>query len=150
MMTVAKALGGGLPIGVTLVTDAVAEVMQVGDHGSTFAGGPVICRAAEVVLKRVSDPAFLAHVRDMGSLLTERLEEIHSPRIKDIRGSGLMVGVEFDIEVAPLIQAGLDHGVLMLNAGTKVLRLLPPLIVEANHVDQFVNTLDQILSETAA
>jgi predicted acetylornithine/succinylornithine family transaminase len=150
MMTVAKALGGGLPIGVTLVTDAIAEVMQPGDHGSTFAGGPVICRAAEVVLKRVSSPAFLGHVRDMGSLLVERLEEMHSPRIKDVRGLGLMVGVEFDIEVAPLIQAGLEHGVLMLNAGTKVLRLLPPLIVEEGHIGQFVNTLDQILSETTA
>jgi acetylornithine/N-succinyldiaminopimelate aminotransferase len=150
MMTVAKALGGGLPIGVTLVTDAVAEVMQPGDHGSTFAGGPVVCRAAEVVLKRVSDPSFLAHVRDMGTLLMERLDEMHSPRIKEVRGLGLMVGVEFDIEVAPLIQAGLQHGVLMLNAGTNVLRLLPPLIVEASHIDQFANTLDHILSETTA
>jgi acetylornithine/N-succinyldiaminopimelate aminotransferase len=150
MMTVAKALGGGLPIGVTLVTDAVAGVMQPGDHGSTFAGGPVVCRAAEVVLKRVNDPAFLAHVRDMGALLMERLDEMHSPRIKEVRGLGLMVGVEFDIEVAPLIQAGLQHGVLMLNAGTNVLRLLPPLIVEASHIDQFANTLDHILSETEA
>jgi acetylornithine/N-succinyldiaminopimelate aminotransferase len=150
MMTVAKALGGGLPIGVTLVTEAVAEVMQLGDHGSTFAGGPVICRAAAVVLKRVSDPGFLAHVRDMGTLLMERLDEMHSTHIKEVRGLGLMVGVDLDIEVAPLIQAGFEHGVLMLNAGTKVLRLLPPLIVEASHIDQFVNTLDQILSETVA
>jgi len=135
---------------VTLVTEAVAEVMQLGDHGSTFAGGPVVCRAAEVVLKRVSDPGFLAHVRDMGVLLMERLEELHSPHIQEVRGLGLMVGVELDIEVAPLIQAGFEHGVLMLNAGTKVLRLLPPLIVEASHIDRFVNTLDQILSETPA
>ena len=150
MMTVAKALGGGLPIGVTLVTEAVAEVMQLGDHGSTFAGGPVICRAAAVVLRRVSDPGFLEHVRDMGALLMERLDEMHSPHIKEVRGLGLMVGVDLDIEVAPLIQAGFEHGVLMLNAGTKVLRLLPPLIVEASHIDQFVNALDQILSETPA
>jgi predicted acetylornithine/succinylornithine family transaminase len=130
MMTLAKALGGGLPIGATLMTDAVAHVMEPGDHGSTFAGGPVICRAAQVVLERVSDPAFLAHVTE-------------------VRGLGLMVGVEMDIDVIPLSKAGHEHGVLMINAGPNVLRLLPPLIVEETHIDRFIDALQTILTEIA-
>jgi predicted acetylornithine/succinylornithine family transaminase len=147
MMTLAKALGGGLPIGATLLTDKVAAVMHAGDHGSTFAGGPVICRVAEVVLKRVNDPAFLAHVAAMGDLLKERLEELNSPKIKDVRGLGLMVGVEMTGEVTPLIQAGYKHGLIMINAGTNILRLLPPLIAQEQHINQFIDTFGTILSE---
>jgi acetylornithine/N-succinyldiaminopimelate aminotransferase len=149
MMTLAKALGGGLPIGVTLMTDAVAHVMEPGDHGSTFAGGPVICRAAEVVLQRVSEPAFLAHVSAMGALLRDRLHELNSPHITEIRGLGLMIGVEMDVDVIPLSKAGHEHGVLMINAGPNVLRLLPPLIVEETHIDRFIDALQTILTEIA-
>jgi len=149
MMTLAKALGGGLPIGATLLTDRVAKVMDLGDHGSTFAGGPVICRVAETVLNRGSDPAMLAHITAMGDLLIERLSELHAPQITDIRGRGLMVGVEMDRDVSPLIKAGHAHGLLMINAGTNVLRLLPPLIVEAAHIDEFIAILDTLLMESA-
>ena len=150
MMTLAKALGGGLPIGATLLTDRVAAVMAPGDHGSTFAGGPVICRAAEVVLRRVSDPAMLEHIRAMGARLVEGLRGLDHSRIVEIRALGLMIGVEFDMEVAPLIAAGHAHGLLMINAGPNVLRLLPPLIVEESHIAQFLSTLDGILAEVAA
>jgi predicted acetylornithine/succinylornithine family transaminase len=149
MMTLAKALGGGLPIGVTLMTDAVAHVMEPGDHGSTFAGGPVICRAAQVVLEQVSDPAFLAHVAAMGTLLRDRLTELNSPHITEVRGLGLMIGVEMDIDVTPLAAAGYEHGVLMINAGPNVLRLLPPLIIEEPHIDRFIDALQTILTEIA-
>ncbi len=149
MMTVAKALGGGLPIGATLLTDAVADVMSVGDHGSTFAAGPVVCRAAQVVLQRVSQPGFLAHVTTMGHYLTDCLSELQSSHIQEVRGLGLMVGLELDMDIAPLIQAGFAQGVLMINAGPTVLRLLPPLIVEESHIDRFVKTLYTILVEHA-
>ncbi|MCD4687394.1 MAG: aspartate aminotransferase family protein [Anaerolineae bacterium] len=147
MLTAAKALGGGLPIGVTLLTDAVAAVMAPGDHGSTFAAGPVICRAAEVVLKRVSDPAMLQHVTAMGKYLLKQLNALTSPHIKQIRGLGLMIGIELDIEAWPLVEAGYAHGVLLLNAGPNVLRLLPPLIVEKTHSDELVAVLDTLLHE---
>jgi predicted acetylornithine/succinylornithine family transaminase len=150
IMTVAKALGGGLPIGAALLTEEVASAMQPGEHGSTFAGGPVVCRAAQVVLQRVSDPAFLSHVTATGTYLMERLDELHSPHIQEVRGKGLMVGIEMDIEVAPLIAKGFEQGVLMLNAGTNILRLLPPLIAEEVHVDHFVTVLERILLETTA
>ncbi len=150
MLTTAKALGGGLPIGATLLTDAVAAAIEVGDHGSTFAGGPVISRVAHTVLKRVSDPALLAHVKAMGDLLVERLHELNSPHIVAIRGRGLMVGVEFDLDVAPLIQAAHARGLLLINAGPKVLRLLPPLIVQPEHINTLIDGLGAILAEMEA
>jgi acetylornithine/succinyldiaminopimelate/putrescine aminotransferase len=146
IMLLAKALGGGLPVGAALVTDAVAEVIEPGDHGSTFAAGPVACRAAQVVLDRVSDPAMLDHVTAMGELLKERLEEINSPHIKEIRGLGLMIGVEMDCEVAPLIQAAYTEGVILLNAGANVLRLLPAYILSEADIDEFISVLQQIIS----
>jgi predicted acetylornithine/succinylornithine family transaminase len=150
MMALAKALGGGLPIGATLLTDQVAGVMDIGDHGSTFAGGPVICRAALAVLERISDPAMLAHVNHMGALLSDRLNELHAPHITDVRGLGLMIGVEMDTTVNPVIQAARDRGLLLINAGPNILRLLPPLIVEETHIDEFIAILNAIFTESAA
>ncbi len=146
IMMLAKALGGGLPVGATLVTDAVAEVIEPGDHGSTFAAGPVACRSAQVVLDRVSDPAMLDYVTAMGKLLKKRLEEINSPHIKEIRGLGLMIGVEMDCEVAPIIQAAYAEGVILLNAGANVLRLLPAYIISEADIDEFISVLQQIIS----
>jgi len=150
IVSTAKGLGGGLPIGVTLLRERVAAVVEPGDHGSTFAGGPVVCRAALEVLARVSDPAFLAHVRAMATELIERLHALDSPHIVAIRGQGLMIGVELDIEAAPIIEAGWVRGVLLLNAGTHVLRLLPPPIVEPEHIDTLIGTLSDILWENDA
>ncbi|HEC23629.1 MAG TPA: aspartate aminotransferase family protein [Chloroflexi bacterium] len=147
MMTLAKALGGGLPIGATLLTDRVAEVIEPGDHGSTFAGGPVVCRAAQVVLRRVSDPALLEHVSAMGDLLVKRLGELNSPRIREIRGLGLMIGIEMDGEVMPLLEAGYERGVLLLNAGPNVLRLLPPYIVTEAEIDRLMDILAEIIEQ---
>jgi len=149
MMAVAKALGGGLPIGATLMTNAVAATIQAGDHGSTFAGGPVVCRAAEVVLRRVSDPAFLAHVKEMGALLQKKLRALKSPLIKEVRGMGLMVGIEVTADAATLVKAGHAHGVIFIVAGAHVLRLLPPLIVEEKHINAFVDALSAVLEENA-
>ncbi len=147
MMTLAKALGGGLPIGATLLTDRIAATIQAGDHGSTFAGGPVVCRAALETLRRVSDPAMLAHVRAMGALLVERLRALGSPRVQEVRGRGLMIGVALDVDAWPLVEAGYARGVLLLNAGPRVLRLLPPLIVEETHIEELVAILGELLAE---
>jgi predicted acetylornithine/succinylornithine family transaminase len=145
IMTLAKALGGGLPIGAVLMTEAAAKVLQPGAHGSTFAGGPIACRAAQVVVQRVSGPAMLSHISQMGDLLYERLAELNSPHIRQIRAHGLMVGVEMDSDVGPLIEQGYERGVIMLSAGPEVLRLLPPLIVQEEHIHQLVECLSEIL-----
>ncbi|MCB9449982.1 MAG: aspartate aminotransferase family protein [Anaerolineaceae bacterium] len=146
IMTLAKPLAGGLPIGAILLTEAVASAMHPGEHGTTFAGGPLVTSVANVVLDRISQPAFLAHVREVGDYLVERLSEINSPLIKDVRGRGLMVGLELTVEVAPLVEAGYQNGLILVNAGTHVLRFVPPLIVEKGHVDTLVEKLTALLA----
>lgn len=142
MLTAAKPLAGGLPIGATLVTDAVADVMAPGDHASTFAGGPLVCRAAQVVLDRMRQPAFLAQVRENGAYLMAQLrEQITGDDVLDIRGRGLMVGVEFADPVGGLVDAALANGLIVVNAGPTVLRLVPPLIVSREQIDEAVATL---------
>lgn len=145
IMTLAKPLAGGLPIGAILMTDRVAGAMHVGEHGSTFSGGPLVTGVAKTVLNRVSQPEFLAHVKEVGGYLLESLSEIDSPLIKDIRGRGLMVAVELTVETAPIIEAGYEHGLILVNAGTNVIRLVPPLIVEKEHVDNLIEKLTVIL-----
>lgn len=145
IMTVAKPLAGGLPIGAILVTEAVAGALHPGDHGSTFAGGPVVTAAALEVLRRVSQPSFLAQVRDVGEYLMERLEEINSPLVTEVRGRGLIVGIELECPSAALVAAGYDHGLLLLNAGEQVLRFVPPLIAQRSDIDTMIESLTAML-----
>lgn len=147
IMTIAKPLAGGLPIGAILMTEAVASAMHPGEHGSTFSGGPLVTSAAKVVLNRVSQPEFLAHVTEVGDYLMERLSEINSPLIKAIRGRGLMVAVELTVDTSSIIEKGYQNGLILVNAGTNVIRLVPPLIVQKEHVDELIEKLTAILSE---
>ncbi|HVU10294.1 MAG TPA: acetylornithine/succinylornithine family transaminase, partial [Phototrophicaceae bacterium] len=146
IMTLAKPLAGGLPIGAILVTNAVASHIHPGDHGTTFGGGPFVTGIAKYVVDRISNPKFLAHVSEVGDYLQERLAEINSPLIKEIRGRGLMVGMEMTVDVNPIIEAGYDNGLLLVNAGTDVIRFIPPLVVEKQHVDVLVEKLAAMLS----
>jgi len=151
IMTLAKPLGGGLPIGATLVTQAVADAIEPGDHASTFGANPVVCAAAQVVLAKISAPEFLEQVRATGSHLGERLEGLRDKYdcIVRVRGRGLIWGLETEIDVSPVIQAGYEGGLLTLNAGPQVLRLLPPLVVGEAEVDEAVDILDQAFSLTS-
>lgn len=150
MMTLAKPLANGLPIGAVLVTQTIADCIKPGDHGSTFAGGAIVTNVASHVVERINQPEFLAHVSEVGEYLLERLEEINSPHIKDVRGQGLMLGVEMDIEVADIVKAGYEHGLLLVNAGANVLRFVPPLIIEKTDVDQMIASLTTILEDIDA
>ncbi|MCC6803958.1 MAG: aspartate aminotransferase family protein [Anaerolineae bacterium] len=147
MMTLAKPLAGGLPIGAILTTEAVASHIHPGDHGTTFGGGPFVTGVAEYVLGRVSQPEFLAHVAEVGEYLQERLEEINSPLIREVRGRGLMVGIELTVDVSPIIELGYQNGLLLVNAGQDVIRFVPPLIAEKSDVDTLVERLSNILSK---
>jgi acetylornithine/N-succinyldiaminopimelate aminotransferase len=147
IMTLAKPLAGGLPIGAVLVTERVANALKPGDHGSTFAGGPLITAAALEVFNRVSQPDFLAHVREMGDYLMNRLRGLNSPAVRDVRGRGLMVGVELNVPVKPIIDGGHKQGLILVNAGPNVLRLIPPLIVEKQHVDALIDRLTVLLAQ---
>lgn len=146
IMTLAKPLAGGLPIGAILTTNAIAQHIQPGDHGTTFGGGPFITSVAKYVFDRINQPQFLEHVSEVGTYLKERLSEINSPLIKDVRGEGLMVGLELTVDVAPFIEKGYEAGLLMVNAGTDVIRFVPPLVIEKSHVDVLIEKLTAMLA----
>lgn len=148
MMTLAKPLAGGLPIGALLATERVASALTYGDHGSTFAGNPLITAVANYVFDRISAPEFLAHVQRVGGYLKARLAAINSPKIKEVRGRGLMLGVEFTGDLAgSVVEQGYAHGLLLVGSGTNVLRVIPPLIVTERECDLFVERLTAILAK---
>ena len=143
----AKPLANGLPIGAVLVTERVANVIHPGDHGTTFAGGPFVTAVANVVVDRISEPAFLAHVQETGAYFQQRLQSLGNPHIQEVRGRGLMLGVQLDMPAAPVVQAGYKHGLLLLNAGADVLRLVPPLIISKDEIDIALDRLAATLAE---
>lgn len=148
ILTAAKPLAGGLPIGAILMTETVASALKPGDHGSTFAGGLVVTATAKAVVEKINQPEFLAHVSEVGDYLMERLSEINSPLIKEVRGKGLMVALELTADSSSaLIEAGYKKGLILVNAGANVLRFVPPLIVEKAHVDTLIEKLELIFSE---
>lgn len=147
IMVFAKPLANGLPIGAVLVTEAVAQHFQPGDHGSTFAGGPLVCAVAAAVFKRLSDPAMLQHVREVGEYLQTRLHELKGidPHIVDVRGRGLMLGLQVDGNVAAVKNAAQEAGLLLVPAGDDVLRFVPPLIVQRVQIDEAIGILHHAL-----
>lgn len=146
MMTLAKPLAGGLPIGATLVTEPIAQSLAPGDHGSTFAASPLVCKAATVVFDRVKEPEFLADVSEKGAYLRDLLNDLPSGQINEVRGVGLLIGVQFDQAVLPLVHEARRRGLLVINAGEKVLRLCPPLIITRQQIEEAVQILAQSLS----
>jgi len=147
IMTLAKPLGGGLPIGAILMTQAVSDAVHPGEHGSTFSGNPVACAAGEVVVNRVSEPAFLASVKEKGEYVIGRLQRMESPHIKEVRGSGLILGIELDIPAVQIVAKGYEVGLLLVNAGDMVLRLEPPLVITKEELDTALDGIEKILSE---
>ena len=145
IMVLAKPLAAGLPVGAILTTDAVASAMKPGDHGSTFSGGAVVMRAGELVVKRILSDGFMQHVKEVGDYLLERLQELNSPHIMEVRGRGLMAGIELDAAPAAIIEQGYEQGLLLASAGANVIRFIPPLIIEKPHVDELIEKLTVIL-----
>jgi acetylornithine/N-succinyldiaminopimelate aminotransferase len=143
LMTLAKPLASGLPIGAVLMTQAVADVIEPGDHGSTFAAGPLVCQVAQVVLDRVSHPDFLLDVREKGEQVAARLSALveSSPLARAARGVGLMWGVECEVDAASVIAAGYRHGILVCSAGPNIVRLLPPLTITRAELDELLDRL---------
>lgn len=144
LMALAKPLAAGLPMGACLMTEKVHSAVAPGDHGSTFAAGALVSAVAKHVLERVSQPEFLAHVNEVGMYLRDRLHELNAPQIVEIRGRGLMVGMELNIPVGDIVNAGYEHGLLLVGAGTHTLRFVPPLIMEKPDVDTLIERLEQL------
>ncbi len=131
MLTLAKPLAGGLPMGAILVTDDVARTIQPGDHGTTFGGGPLLAHVAHHVVQRLAEPALLAHVRETGAWFGEQLQGIadRTGRVRAIRGTGLMWGMDVHEPAAAIIARAFSRGLLMVSAGEHTLRFLPPLVI---------------------
>jgi len=147
VLTVAKPLAAGLPIGAILMRQKVADAMHKGDHASTFAGNPFTTHVANYVVERVSHPEFLADVREKGEYLMELLAELNSPHVVEIRGKGLIVGVELDIEAGPIVNKGYERGLLLVSAGPNVVRFVPPLTITKDELATAVGVLGEILQE---
>lgn len=146
IMTLAKALGGGLPLGATVVAKEYAEVLGTGEHGSTFGGNPVCCAAANEVLSLL-DKKLLRNINTVGDYFIEQLKVLKSKHkiIKDIRGVGLMVGMELKIKGAEIVEKCQQRGLLINCTQDTVLRFLPPLIIDKQDVDTAVKILDEVL-----
>ncbi|MEW6660935.1 MAG: acetylornithine transaminase [Bacillota bacterium] len=147
ILTLAKALGGGVPIGALLATESVAAAFQPGDHASTFGGNPLACAAGVAALSTILEEGLAERAEEAGQYLKEKLAEIQSAvqGIKEIRGLGLLLGIELDREVAPIIARCHEKGLLLSSAGPQVLRLLPPLNVTREEIDQAVALLTDAL-----
>ncbi|MFI0737292.1 acetylornithine transaminase [Streptomyces sp. NPDC021100] len=146
VMTLAKGLGGGLPIGATVAFGDAAGLLSPGQHGSTFGGNPVSCAAALAVLDTLEKEDVLAHVRRMGERLTAGARASGHPLLRAVRGAGLLLGLVLDRPVAAHVQrAALDAGFLVNATGPDVVRLAPPLVIEREQVDAFVRALPRML-----
>ena len=143
-MTLAKGLGGGLPIGALVIGSRLAGVFAPGDHGSTFAGGPVACAAANAALDVIDDPALLARVRELGERLAEGLREL--PRVLVVRAHGLMVAIDVEADAPDVARRALLEARLVINAtGPRTLRFLPPLVVSEAQVDDALARMGTLL-----
>jgi acetylornithine/succinyldiaminopimelate/putrescine aminotransferase len=152
LIAVAKALGGGLPIGATLVVDKVASIMEPGDHASTFAANPLICAAAHATFSTINTPEFLSGIRATGHYLGEALSGLVEKHacVTEIRGRGLMWGIDTTLQTGDILTAGYEAGILLGSSGEHVIRLLPPYTVQEAEVNQAVAMLDSILTKVSS
>jgi acetylornithine/LysW-gamma-L-lysine aminotransferase len=146
LLCVAKSLAGGLPMGAVLIGEAVGE-LPTGSHGSTFGGNPLACAAASAALSAIVAERLPERAARSGAYLMEKLRSLASPLVREVRGLGLMVGIEIKQKVAPYLQALAEQGVLALPAGLTVIRLLPPLVIEEDQLDHVAAALQVVLAE---
>lgn len=147
VVTMAKPLAGGLPMGAILVTQQIAETIKPGDHGTTFGGGPLVAAVAGHVVRRLADRSLLDSVRENGEWMGERLAAMarKSPRIRAVRGMGYMWGMDVVDPASEIVQRGWDAGLLVITAGDHTLRLLPPLIIERSDLERGLSILENLL-----
>jgi len=153
IVTLAKGLGGGLPIGAVLVNEKIVNITQKGDQGSTFGGNPVCTRAAQVIVNTIAQPDFLKNVVEKGKYLQQQLLETQqkfSDLIQDVRGVGLMWGMEIPGKAKLIVEKMLTKGVIVNAANDNVLRLLPPLIVSKGEIDEMIKSLNEVLLDIYA
>ena len=147
VLTLAKPLAGGLPMGAILLRESIGSALQPGDHGTTFGGGPLVASVALHVLGRLADPAMLAHVRTVGAWMGEALREImaRTGKFRAVRGAGLMWGVDVPEPSAGVVARARDAGLLIVTAGEHTLRLLPPLVLSRDDAARGLALIESVL-----
>src|SRR5262249_18137469 len=147
LMAIGKALGGGVPVGAALFSERVAAAAEFGDHGSTYGGNLLACRAALVFLEELVEGGLMAHVAEAGAYLEPRLRALAGRHrtIRDVRGAGLMWGLDLDRPAAPVVEAALQRGLLVNRTSDTVVRLLPPFVITTGEIDEALGLLDAAL-----
>lgn len=151
IMTTAKALGCGVPVGAFLMTEkTAASSLTSGDHGTTYGGNPLAAAAINIVLDLFEENHIIDHVKETGAFLAERLEELASRHecIEERRGIGLMQGLAFKKPVGPIITRALEKGLILINAGSDIIRFVPPLVITKGHVDEMIAILEECVGES--
>jgi len=148
MLTLAKPIAGGLPMGAVLMSSAIADTLRPGDHGTTFGGGPLVCSVALHVLERLSDPVLLANVRANGAWLEEALRDVaqRTRRVRAVRGIGYMWGIDVMQPASEVVAAAREAGLLVCSAGEFTVRLLPPLVATREELSEGMMQLESVLS----
>lgn len=149
ILCTAKALANGVPIGATLITDAISESLPNGIHGSTFGGNPLACAAGLATIQAIKDEDLLAKSIELGDRLRAGIEALSSNQIREVRGLGQMTGIDLRGRVTPVLRGLQERGILALPAGNLTLRMLPPLVISEDQVNQVVETLGDVLESTA-
>ena len=145
IISMAKGLGGGVPIGAVMADKKCQDVLGAGTHGTTFGGNPLCCAAANTVLDIVNKPEFLKSVQEKGEYLKKGILAIGSPKVKTVRGMGLMLGIVVDKdERAAMVSQLMEKGVLVLTAGTEAIRLLPPLVITKEEMDEAIAAMREV------
>ncbi|MFQ6080966.1 MAG: aspartate aminotransferase family protein [Candidatus Bathyarchaeia archaeon] len=149
IICLAKSVAGGLPLGVTIAKEEVMSSLNVGEHTSTFGGNPLVCAAACAAIDVMLEEGLPERAATLGRYFREKLEALQSRYriIREIRGLGLMIGVELRFDVLNVLLKCMDRGVLILDAGRNVLRFLPPLVIEKEHIDNVIEVLDAVIGE---
>jgi predicted acetylornithine/succinylornithine family transaminase len=149
MLTLAKPLAGGLPMGAVLVSEEIADTIQAGDHGTTFGGGPLVSAVAAHVFERLSDSTLLESVRENGAWLGEQLDAIarRSGKVRAIRGIGYIWGLDVVEPAGDIVKRGWDEGILMLTAGEHTLRILPPLVMDRDDLARGLSIIEKVVAQ---
>ena len=149
VMALAKALGCGVPVGAFVVGEKADGALVPGDHGTTYGGNPFATAAVSKVFDLFEKLNLVDHVNEIGAYLSEKLDEltVKYDCIKEHRGIGLMHGLECEMPVAPVITKAMDKGLIIINAGANILRFVPPLVIEKEHVDEMIQILDEVFAE---
>ena len=152
IMCVAKGIAGGVPMGVTLVRPDILSVMKKGEHSSTFGGNPLSCAAGTATIQALTQDGLIQNAKDMGQKFQRELDELKSRHkiIREVRGKGLMIGVELKFEVKDILMEGIKNGLLLLYSGRNILRFLPPLVISEEDITKTLKILDMLLTNEEA